>query len=524
MKNNIIIIITTLAIALASCEKRLDEMRPHNQPEEESYLGTLENIIHSTAGVYSFFSYHLGKFSDLYTPHLAIHSLGEFRGNNVIFAEAFSDGNLNLMGTDAHYFLNSDQKKYSFAWTIWAKANQAVLNTSKNIIAIDKYLASGLFSTDDAQKLARLKGENLFLRGLMLFTAVNVFARPFWDEPDVNPGMPLDTLGTGKSLRQATTRQTFERIVKDFRDAATLLPDEAADHTFANRAAAFGLLSRAYLYMGGTGDAPDAGYNALAIAYADSTFALREDRVALLRGEDARGLFDNPKRSTELLFSFVMSNFKLELPSSNYIHNYYSWSYFEASKETSQHSCVISKDYEKIMDKANDLRWIYWTEDASYLPYVGRYSVTTKYNGGATDLFEGWGYYVFDAPLVFIRAGEVVLNRAEARAKTGDATGALADLNDIRGRAGLQPLSGLSGKDLLDAIFLERRRELAFEGHVYYDYMRDGRAMKREEISPAYAEYTGAVHNEMDPRASRRTTCPIPAEELLLNPELVPNN
>jgi hypothetical protein len=522
MKNNIIIIIT-LAIALASCEKRLDEMRPHNQPEEESYLGSLENITHATAGVYSLFGYHLGKFNDIYTPHLAIHALGEFRGNNVIIAEAFSDSYNNLMGTDAHFFLNSDQKKYSFAWTIWAKANQAILYSSKNIIAIDKFLASGLVSLDDAKKLDRLKGENLFLRGLMLFNAVNVFARPFWDEPDVNLGMPLDTLGTGKSLKRATTRQTFERIAKDFRDAASLLPDEQADHTFANRAAAFGLLSRAYLYMGGAYDAPDAGYNALAVAYADSTFALREDRVALLRGTDARDLFDNPKRSPELLFSFVMSNFNLPVPSGNYIHDYYSWSYFEADKANFMHSCVISKDYEKIMDKTHDLRWLYWTDEADYLPYVGRYSITTKYNGGATDLFDGWGFYVFNAPLVFIRAGEVVLNRAEARAKTGDATGALADLNDIRDRAGLLPLSGLSGQVLMDSIFMERRRELAFEGHVYYDYMREGRAMKREEISPAYADYTGAVYNEMDPRTSRRTACSIPAEELLLNPELVPN-
>jgi hypothetical protein len=334
--------------------------------------------------------------------------------------------------------------------------------------------------------------------------------------------MPLDTLGTGNLLPRATTRQTFERVARDFLDAASLLPDEAADHTFANRAAAFGLLSRVYLYMGGTHEAPDARYNALAIAYADSTFSLRADRIALLRGDAARELFDNPRRNSELLFSFLLgANYNTPVNVGNIIHSYYSWN-FTLEAEDVAHPCVISKDYEKIMDKDNDLRWIYWTEKPRYTSYAGRYT-TTKYNGSPTDIIPGLGYYTFDAPLVFVRAGEVVLNRAEARAKTGDATGALADLNDIRDRAGLRPLSGLSGKALADSIFMERRRELAFEGHVYYDYMREGRAMKREEVSPAYAAYTGAVYNEMDPRASRRTACSIPAEELLLNPALVPN-
>jgi hypothetical protein len=514
----IIITCVIAALVLAACEKRLDEMRPHNQAEEETYLNTLNNIINSTAGMYSLFLYSPGGFTDLYTFHCALHALGEFRGNNVVILEAFPDADNNLRGSDAHFFLNSDQKKYSFAWPVWAKTNQAILGTSKNVVAIDDLLASGRIGPGDADKLARLKGENLFLRGLMIFNAVNIFARPFWDAPDVSPGMPLDTLGTGALLPRATIRQTFERVARDFLDAASLLPDEAADHTFANRAASFGLLSRVYLYMGGAPDAPDARYNALAIAYADSTFALREDPVSLLRGNDARDLFDNPRRNPELLFSFLPGNYNAMGLIGNYIHEYYSW-VMEDYAAFIPHSCVISKDYEKIMDKDNDLRWIYWTEESRY--HVGRHS-TAKYNGGAWDAFGG--YYIFDAPLVFVRAGEVVLNRAEARAKTGDAPGALADLNDIRDRAGLQPLSGLSGQPLMDSIFMERRRELAFEGHVYYDYMRDGRALKREEISTAYPAYTGAVYNEMDPRTSRRTACSIPAEELLLNPELKPND
>ena len=125
---------------------------------------------------------------------------------------------------------------------------------------------------------------------------------------------------------------------------------------------------------------------------------------------------------------------------------------------------------------------------------------------------------------MFIRAGEVVLNRAEAYAKLGEDTKALRDLNEIRDRAGLEELSGLSGDNLFEEIFTERRRELAFEALTYYDYVRNGVTMKREEVSVSYSNYTGAQYNEIDPKTSRRTVCLIPAEELLLNDKLVKND
>ena len=93
----------------------------------------------------------------------------------------------------------------------------------------------------------------------------------------------------------------------------------------------------------------------------------------------------------------------------------------------------------------------------------------------------------------------------------------------MRDRAGLTPLSGLTGMDLFDEIFLERRRELAFEAQTYYDYVRNGLKMTREERTTLYPNYIGDKYNEMDPRTSRRTMCLIPAEEIQLNKELVQN-
>lgn len=73
-----------------------------------------------------------------------------------------------------------------------------------------------------------------------------------------------------------------------------------------------------------------------------------------------------------------------------------------------------------------------------------------------------------------IRVSEVILNRAEALAMQGNAAAALTDLNRIRTRAGLAE-SAASGTALLEEILKQRRVELAFEGHRWFDLKRLGR-------------------------------------------------
>jgi hypothetical protein len=76
--------------------------------------------------------------------------------------------------------------------------------------------------------------------------------------------------------------------------------------------------------------------------------------------------------------------------------------------------------------------------------------------------------------LVEIRLAEVYLNRAEANFRLNSPAGALADLNAVRQRTGvnLPPKTGLSGEALFAAIRQERKIELAYEGHLYWDMRR----------------------------------------------------
>jgi hypothetical protein len=77
-----------------------------------------------------------------------------------------------------------------------------------------------------------------------------------------------------------------------------------------------------------------------------------------------------------------------------------------------------------------------------------------------------------------IRLAEVILIRAEARARQSNFLGAVADYNLLRVRAGLAP--HVFGVDVIDmttvlaAIARERRSELAFEGDRWADLIRSG--------------------------------------------------
>ncbi len=73
---------------------------------------------------------------------------------------------------------------------------------------------------------------------------------------------------------------------------------------------------------------------------------------------------------------------------------------------------------------------------------------------------------------IHLRMAELYLNKAEALCHIGDENGAREALNAIRKRAGMPEVTTASGEELLEAVKHERRIELAFEEHRYFDVRR----------------------------------------------------
>ncbi len=80
-----------------------------------------------------------------------------------------------------------------------------------------------------------------------------------------------------------------------------------------------------------------------------------------------------------------------------------------------------------------------------------------------------------DVDFPLLRYADVLLMYGEAQNELGRTTEGLTYLNQIRKRAGLADKSGLSQADFRLAMEQERRVELAFEGHRWFDLVRTGR-------------------------------------------------
>ena len=141
-----------------------------------------------------------------------------------------------------------------------------------------------------------------------------------------------------------------------------------------------------------------------------------------------------------------------------------------------------------------------------------------------------------DLPSITLRYAEVLLNYAEACIMTNDLDEARAAINRIRVRAEIPILE--TNENLKEEYKLERRKELAFEGHRYWDLLRWAKqegnemidelnhrlrwlAINSERTAFNVVESDGPLWNRVwNPR---RFLWPIPFSELEYNENLTQN-
>ena len=105
------------------------------------------------------------------------------------------------------------------------------------------------------------------------------------------------------------------------------------------------------------------------------------------------------------------------------------------------------------------------------LPVFTCQSYTKKYIAQSTSAGDS------PADWKVIRYADVLLMLAEAMNENGKTSEAISYLNMIRKRAGVDEYSATMNKnETFDAIVLERRFELCFEGHRWFDLVRWGKA------------------------------------------------
>ena len=152
----------------------------------------------------------------------------------------------------------------------------------------------------------------------------------------------------------------------------------------------------------------------------------------------------------------------------------------------------------------------------------------------------GWNYYYpadnyafmyktrcNASSIIVMRLAEIYLLHAEALAHLGDMGTAAPYVNLVRERAKISdlPASASGSADaMLNAVLQERRLELAFEGHRWFDLKRYGKAIEcvNNVNNPGSAYYDSAKHT-VRPIDENGLLLPVPDTEIENNPNLTQN-
>ena len=373
---------------------------------------------------------------------------------HVAYPDLYAD-NLDFTGTyqtDREFSLRNIQPSNGGVLGIWADAYEGINRANGVLDGIPN--APDLSSSGQAL----FRGEALFIRAVHYMTLVRWFG-----------GVPLvltPSKGVGEEslVPRNTQAEVYAQIIQDLEEAANLLP-AGRDPGKATRGAANALLARAYLDIGNHAQARDKATSVLS----DPTYSLVED---------FRSLYTS-KHTSESIYEvhFTMNN-----------GNSLAFWFFPQEEGGRWGFSPTAELYG--LYGPTDVR-----RDAS-INITANKRYIFKYPRIATE----------DDNLILIRLAEMYLARAEANAHLGapDAT-VLADINLVRNRAGATPVSVSGQAALLDAVFNERRIELAFEGHRFFDLRRHGKAQEKLQLEP------------------HRLVIPIPQAELDVNENLEQN-
>ena len=298
----------------------------------------------------------------------------------------------------------------------------------------------------------RVEGETRFLRAAYYLMLINTYAQPYSKATaSTEPGVPLKTseIIEDRFFARASVAEVYGRIVKDLERAIVCLKKVSLfpRPIRTNYAAAATLLSRVYLYM--------EEYEKT-ITYADEAIGHPNFGLLDLNNHPKEKSFASLK-SPETLFSQRGTIVSLIHQNDSMRNSYYWLPGFKIGN-----GYATSQDLLNCFDET-DLR-----KNAFFEPmYYNKDTYRCLKVRELSDDVVGEDH--------IIRLPEAYLNKAEAQAALGyneEARTTLRILLEKRFTTANVPEITASGADLVNYIREERRRELCYEGHRWFDLRR----------------------------------------------------
>lgn len=473
-------------LALSACSKDFLELAPVSNANIENFYKTEQDFELAINGAYRSLTLE-GVFHDF------VQLVGDLRSDN---SEMGTTAGSRTEFQEMHEF--RDQSTSSIVSAIWNDHYNGIAQCNRILDRI-----SGV-EFAEAQK-TRITGEAYFLRGLLYFNLVRIFG----DMPLVRED--LTDIGKAYATGRAPAADVYAAIIDDLQQAASRLSPSytGADIGRATSGAAKSLLGKVYLTMHRPADAVPVLQEVIGSRQYDLMEHF-DDLWKPANGNNIESVFEVQFRqqagaSTGSFFSIHYTPYLSNILGISTTAGGYN---IPTEDMLNAYSAGDLRKYSSVAEG-------YTNAGGTFVSGLeGRH--TRKFLSKA-DVERGG-----DDNWPVIRYAEVYLLCAEALNEVsfqvdGDA---FDYLNEVRERAGLTPYSSTAPdaqyrittqEQFRLAIEKERRLELAFEGHRWFDLVRTGRAKE-------------VMASKGVTLADYQLLLPIPQQQIDINPDIIHQN
>jgi starch-binding outer membrane protein, SusD/RagB family len=456
----------SIVLVTSSCKKEFLDLEPYNQIPLGDIITNEGDMQAAVNGTYA-------QLRDIDLFGRTVPLLGDLLSDNAYISTVNSN---RYLAEFTYSYINT----HGNAQNTWNDGYNAILRANNVINA-------NLPATPVSNQL---KGEALTLRALMYFTLVNIFAKPYTVDANAE-GIPIIVKFDAKlKPARAKVNEVYAQIEKDLNDAFGLMT-QTTNSSYITKFVAKALLAKVAMFKG--------DWNAAKTAALD---VVTNGGYTLTSAANLVAYWKNPVPVTnklETIFEISADNIN------NNATNALAYFYEQAGYGDALCADDLYNKY-SATDARRNLFLSGQRPAGQTVRIVNKYSNTT--NAAERD------------DIKILRYADVLLILSEAYARTNDEPNALTRLNQL---AQLRDPSFAgytsTGATLIEDILTERRKELAFEGHRYWDLTRLNRDVVRVNVNnnyPSNAPLTLAI-------GSAKRIWPIPQSEKDANTNITQN-
>ena len=502
------------ALSLVSCSDFLEEYS-----QDTDYVRTWKDLDELLIGDCYLPVESSSYLSYTSTPGSWIHLLGdEVQESQTGYTNQYAQGDYREKSFG--YFTWQERVGQNESYTDYYEENPTwtkiyyCINVANNILSSVEDVPC--VTEVEKQGVHKVKGEAHFLRAYYYFWLANLYGKPYnaaTAETDLCVPLKTSDVVEDKKFTRQTVAEVYRQVLADLTIAESELKQLTTPKVSIYRAdstACHLLQSRVYLYMQQWDKAS---------LYAKKVLA---EHPALTDLNTASGKF-LVKDNVENIFSM----------GGNDVHRIFNYICQSYSVSRELYDAYTSSDLRKS-------QW-YWKKGLFVGPVrVALNNLYYSYDASSGDYYERAysekGKQEEVSGQFLMRSAEAYLNEAEAEAYMGNEDEARRMLNLLRGNRFSSSANSsvtASGAELITAIRNERRRELALEGHRWFDLRRYMVCSVQPESQPIthewtyYSDHTSVTvterHRFVLEANDDAYTLPIPQEVLNFNTGM-PNN